>query len=341
LVNIGGKEKDWFVPAETCSIDTNRIGNAPSGTFDVAAQKVMSRNSALTAEARALIISRQAYRPLGVEQIAPLLKAFGIELGSELLPIRGRVLAPPIVAYPSGNPIISNGAWSNRDSRFSHSVDIENCAVLVINTDSPGDFSDPPDTGFTNALVALRTACLARGMRMRPDVLPRSAFMRMELQDLNAMGSSTSNRLHTMKQVEDAVKGLIGTRRTPVLFIFLSTHHKRLYSEIKRICDIQIGVPTICVSSANVKQAVIDGASDRSCLFSGLAHKANVKLGGINHRIDGGGLKLLDASMLVGLSVNVCAGQPTVTSIVATPDDTFANYPASIRIQEGKGYVSS
>jgi len=54
---------------------------------------------------------------------------------------------------------------------------------------------------------------------------------------------------------------------------------KDLYSEIKRVGDNVIGIPTQCVQSKLVKQA-------KPQLCANISLKINSKLGGINHVID-------------------------------------------------------
>ena len=80
--------------------------------------------------------------------------------------------------------------------------------------------------------------------------------------------------------------------------------------------------------------------------FSNIALKVNAKLGGVNHRIDGQSLGWLKDAMLVGMDVThpgvgCVKGTPSIAAVVASCDNDFINYPASLRLQEHRKEVST
>ena len=73
-----------------------------------------------------------------------------------------------------------------------------------------------------------------------------------------------------------------------------------------------------------------------------------MKLGGINHNLDMDSMQWLkqEPTMLVGMDVThpgpgSLRGSPSIAAVVASVDDQFAQYPASLKIQESKKEVRS
>jgi eukaryotic translation initiation factor 2C len=72
----------------------------------------------------------------------------------------------------------------------------------------------------------------------------------------------------------------------------------------------------------------------------------NMKLGGVNHLLDQGSMAWLqkDGTMLVGMDVThpgfgTVKGTPSIAAVVASVDNKFGQYPASLRIQQSKKEV--
>jgi hypothetical protein len=71
-----------------------------------------------------------------------------------------------------------------------------------------------------------------------------------------------------------------------------------------------------------------------------------MKMGGINHALDSKSMAWLDAkpTMLVGIDVThpgpgSVKGTPSIAAVVASVDKNYAQYPASMEIQETKKEV--
>jgi len=75
--------------------------------------------------------------------------------------------------------------------------------------------------------------------------------------------------------------------------------------------------------------------------FSNVCLKVNAKLGGVNHTLDQQSMKWLTEkkTMLVGIDVTHPSptskkGAPSIAAVVASIDDNFAQFPASLRLQQ-------
>ena len=65
-------------------------------------------------------------------------------------------------------------------------------------------------------------------------------------------------------------------RKLDIVMVILSTDDKIIYQVLKHLCDVNLGVATVCVHSSKLKQ----GNSQYH------ANVVNVKLGGVNHTLD-------------------------------------------------------
>jgi len=81
----------------------------------------------------------------------------------------------------------------------------------------------------------------------------------------------------------------------------------------------------------------------RDQYLSNIALKLNTKLGGVNHLLDDASMQWLrkKKTMMVGIDVTHPSplskeGSPSIAAVVANVDDTFAQFPAALRIQKSK-----
>jgi len=141
-------------------------------------------------------------------------------------------------------------------------------------------------------------------------------------------------RSAAIEAIEKSIRGFGGKPRL-VMFI-LSNSDKNIYNGIKYLCDIKLDIHCVCVQAAKIKRE-----KGQPQYFANVALKFNAKLGGINHGLHPSNLKWLTDkdTMVVGMDVThpgpgSSKGAPSIAAIVASVDNRFAQYPASLRIQE-------
>jgi len=122
------------------------------------------------------------------------------------------------------------------------------------------------------------------------------------------------------------------------MLVILSRRDNYIYPGIKRICDVELGIHTIHMLSNKVLANSNFWNQDQ--YFSNVALKLNMKLGGINHKLDDRSLQWLTMTntMLVGMDVThpgpgSIQGTPSIAAVVASVDGNFAQFPASLRCQ--------
>lgn len=118
--------------------------------------------------------------------------------------------------------------------------------------------------------------------------------------------------------------------------VILSNSDNHVYSGLKWLCDVVIDVATICVQAGKIR---VGGPQ----YYANVAMKFNIKLGGVNHTLDKTSLTWLreKPTMLVGIDVThpglgAVKGTPSIAAVVGNVDDNFAQFPASMRMQESK-----
>lgn len=138
-------------------------------------------------------------------------------------------------------------------------------------------------------------------------------------------------------KIEGILKRATGLKQR-LMIVILTSPSSSIYNHVKRAGDVRLGVHTICMQWSKV---VTDRGTEQ--LFTNIAHKINLKLGGINHTLDGKQLGILseDKTMVVGIDVThpspgSNSNAPSVASMVASIDKKLAQWPADIRIQEAR-----
>ena len=120
---------------------------------------------------------------------------------------------------------------------------------------------------------------------------------------------------------------------TQFLLIVLAQRDTDLYSMIKYRGDYHYGIPNVCV----VNQTKKFGSQDlNNSYFANVALKINAKMGGLNQAST---MRLFTkTTMVVSIDVTHPAPgsvdkTPSIAAVVASIDDQYAQYPASIMAQ--------
>ena len=113
--------------------------------------------------------------------------------------------------------------------------------------------------------------------------------------------------------------------------VVLPGNDKKLYSEVKRVGDSVIGIPTQCVQVKFVQQA-------KPQVCANILLKINAKLGGTNHVIDDSFKPAISKDTIVfGADVTHPSptenGIPSIAAVVASMDYHASKYHARARVQ--------
>ncbi|KAG7095760.1 hypothetical protein E1B28_006465 [Marasmius oreades] len=328
LVDVGG-QKSNLLPPEVCEILPNQpfkgklLEEQTASMITVAAKPPNVNGTAIVGKGLDLL----GYHG-GPDK--PVMNAFNISIGSQMAVVPGRILPPPGIQYGQGKPQVDDRAsWNLRNVKFFKGATLTNWAVLLIRDGNGRDeFQGTADPSLKQTIDGFAGMCKTSGMKV-PDM--PFALLEAHL---------------PRKDPRDPIRGLaIGAIRTAImslkkrpsfLLVILSNGDKNIYSGLKHLCDSHLDVPTVCVHSAKIRKE-----KGQPQYFANVALKVNMKLGGVNHALDPRSMSWLKQAptMLVGIDVThpspgSVKGTPSIAAVVASVDANFAQFPASMELQE-------
>lgn len=287
LVDLGTKEKPNYVPAELCQILPDQPFRGKLSDNHTAEMIKYACNPPAD-NARSIV--RQGLAALGLSG-APnqALNAFGVSVSSEMAVVPARVLPPPQLLYSqskSADLKVDRASWNLQDRRFFKGQRLSNWAAFLIIA-SPRDFANPQDPALAALLESFKASCSACGMTVDRPVTIRGVNISAEQNDNNALHTKLLGSLSKMKDLN-------------FLLIILSNGDKRVYAAIRRICDVELGIPATCAQSSKIRNE-----RGQMQYMANVALKINAKLGGVNHALDRNSSRWLSGAvtMLVGMDV--------------------------------------
>ena len=233
---------------------------------------------------------------LGFRDSNPVLNSFGVSVGTEMVVVPGRVLDKPKLTYSSSASaaIDDRASWNLRGVRFAVGARLDKWAVLVIQDGGRDDFRDAKDPALRKITDGFRSMCIKSGMQVRP--LEERAYAQVRL----PRQGNDRFRDDAIEEIERVLKELIRQTAPELVLVMLSNDDKAIYNGLKWLCDVKLDLATVCMQSGKVR-------NDRGQpqYFANVALKVNMKLGGINHKLDANsGTWLKSAStMIMGMDV--------------------------------------
>ncbi|KAF9530114.1 argonaute-like protein [Crepidotus variabilis] len=334
VVNVGNLKKPNWIPAELCLIEGDVPYRAKLDDKETAAMiKVACNKPRINAEH----IVNRGFPSLGLSPAQPPLSGFDIGVDTKMVDIPGRELLPPKLSYGVGVPRVANGSWNILDVKFHRAAQIANWWVLVV--------QDKPRTTFENGPKDPRLPALIQGFANKlrkcgialpgsmPNLLPPAQLLPPHRdperkQSLEIIRSLLRTQLATAKGVKPSF-----------ILVLLENRDNYIYPGIKRIGDVEMGLQTIHMQLGKA----LGDERKQDQYFSNVALKVNTKLGGMNHFLDANHMKWLTdkKTMMIGIDVTHPGpgsreGTPSIAAVVASIDDKFVQFPASLSIQETK-----
>jgi eukaryotic translation initiation factor 2C len=335
LVDVGGAKSN-LLPPEVCEI-------LPGQPFR---GKLTDEHTAnmITAACKPPNINAQAIvgsglNELGYRQGAAPLGEFGITIGNQMAVVPGRILPCPGIRYGHGTPKIDERAsWNLRDVKFATAARVHNWAVLVIQDGNRDEFQGASDPELKNVVRGFANMCRTNGMTV-DNAEPQYRDIR-----LPAKHHSDPTRDKAIAAIRGAL--MTFSPKPTLVMVMLSNGDKHVYSGLKHLCDSYLDVATVCVHSSKIRRE-----KGQLQYFANVALKVNMKMGGVNHALDPRSMSWLQQlpTMLVGMDVThpgpgSSKGTPSIAAVVASVDSNYAQYPASMEIQQSKkevrGFVS-
>ncbi|GJE99952.1 Piwi-domain-containing protein [Phanerochaete sordida] len=326
---ISIKKKDGFelIPPELCEI----LPNQPyRGELPQNATRAMIEAACKPPAFNANMIVNRGFDLLGLRGgDTSVLTNFGIDVDPNMAAVPSRVLPPPRVTYKSGQPRVRDGGWNLVGVEFHSGADMSDWAVLLV--DEGSQFRGPQDPQLAAFLTAFADVCRASGLTVTggPSLI-------MQTKRLPPAGRDAGRRRGLALIREELAAKLTPGRPPRVVLVLLSSAD--VYPGLKRLCDMELGVPTVCMLLAKAREPF-----RQAQYFANVALKVNVKLGGTNHLLAPQSMRWLreKKTMLVGIDVThpspqSLKGTPSIVAVVASVDDDFVQFPAGLALQRNR-----
>ena len=263
----------------------------------------------------------------------PLLKNSGISIDNEMTVVPARILPVPRLTYlEQGREGIraSDASWRLMNIKFYKGARLDRWAVLVIKDGPRSGPGYPNDVSVETTVGRFVAECKNLGIHVGSE---EPTYLNVTLPRPNRNDPSRSNAI---QEIRKTIRGL---RQIPeLLFVVLPNTSTEIYAGLKRLCDVELDVHTVCVQWNQLRKA-------QERYFANVALKVNMKLGGVNHILErntpSSKWLLERPTMIVGMDVTHSSPgsqqyTPSVAAVVASVDDCFAQFPVSLEIQKSR-----
>lgn len=276
-------------------------------------------------------IVNNGLKELGFLGESSFLTAFGINIESRMTVVPGRILRAPGIRYGGqGQPAIDDRAsWNLKKLRFFSGAKLDNWAVLLVKDGNKEEFTGINDPLLLSTVEKFADMCIRCGMKVARKK-PRD-FIATQVP---CKDRSDPLRTRAILAIRACLEGL--RSKPELLLVILSNGDKHIYAGIKHLCDLYLDVATVCVHAGKIRR-------EKAQYFANVALKVNMKMGGTNHQLDTNNMRwlLTMPTMLVGIDVThpghgSVKGTPSFAAVVASIDDRFGQYLASMAIQKTK-----
>ncbi|KAJ7866976.1 argonaute-like protein [Mycena olivaceomarginata] len=251
-------------------------------------------------------------------------RQFGVTVATSMLSTVARVLDPPMLKYrsisdPRENLIEQprNGAWNMTGKHFYKPAKIETWTFV-----SYVPVNQFPHTTATQMIQRLVGGCRDAGIEL---VSGEPAVKEYILPD------------DVLEQLDGVARRCIAkTGCSPSLLVVVLPNRGSgtTYTRIKHWGDIKTGIPTQCIKLLNALNEKLE-------LWTNIAHKINMKLGGINVVVDQPGLTVPGGIPLLGdiKNATVIMGglrNPSYSAVVSSVDAHASKYVEQSHLQKEK-----
>lgn len=332
LVDVGAA-KENLLPAEVCQILPGQPFRGKL-TDEHTAQMILHACKPPNVNARTIV--GPGHDLLGFAADAAPLPGFGIKINGQMAVVPGRILAPPRVMYSQrAQDVDDRAGWNLRGVKFSRGAVLDKWAVLLVRDGNQrAEFGGLDDPELKATVAGFSKMLQTSGMTVRGQprfveaLLPRKSV-------------DDPTRKAAINEIRNAIVKNFQPKTVDLFLVLLSNGDKHVYAGVKHLCDVFLDVHTVCAHQEKIKK-------ERGQLqyFANVALKVNMKLGGVNHGLDPASMAWLNQqpTMLVGMDVThpgpgSLKGTPSIAAVVASVDEQYAQYPASLRIQETKKEV--
>lgn len=282
-----GGQKTNYLPAEVCEILPDQpfrgklTDEHTASMITVACQPPNVNGEAIV---------NQGLNHLGLRVAGPELQSFGVSIGPDMAVVPGRILPKPGIKYLSSQAAIDDKAsWNLKGVKFAVGSRLDKWTVLVIKDNTRDEFAGSTDADLHQVISGFRNMCITSGMQVPTN--PTYTTAQLPPKDI-----SDPMRRAAIEAIRSAL--LTVKPKPTLLFVMLANTDKAIYEGLKHLCDVYLDVATVCVQSSKIRKS-------NPQYFANVALKVNMKMGGVNHKLDPNSSRWLNSAptMIVGMDV--------------------------------------
>lgn len=265
--------------------------------------------------------------------------AFGMSVGTSLLRVPARYLAPPALHYGRNVALknIKEASWNLHGLQFfAPSTGLQKVMILDLHLLHPWRGTKPDLRGLRPQLTReLRTLGLNKVV-----VTTAENAEQLVTQDVSLERLPDEKRLIEYLQHE-------GDQSSAMTLVVLPQKSYDTYAQVKRAADLQVGRHVVCAVSDKMDHKREGSISPQ--YLANVAMKINLKGAGINHAVEPSHLaSILQATtqsstkdcqtIIIGADVahptgSARPGCPSIAAVVGSTDANYLHYPGSMRLQ--------
>ncbi|XP_064479778.1 protein argonaute-2-like [Ornithodoros turicata] len=301
-VQSGSPSHPVFLPLEVCEIVE---GQHCKKKLDENQTSEMIKRTAQPPSKRFNDI-RQCVKDL-VSSNEPYLKEFDIKISTDLTQLKGRVLDPPTLVFENSSVTKPReGTWELRGKHFYKAASVSRWIVLNLSR-----FTKKHD--IDNLVMMLVRVGQELGMKFE---MPA---------DIVAADAHRKQITNIFTDVMRTYSGL------EIVLVVLAKNSN--YSEIKQVCETELGLRTQCIMDNNVIKKC------NAALVTNICQKINAKMGGTNNSLLAQEKPYIFQKpvIIIGADVNHPAPgdklRPSIAACVGSLDSIPSKFYATIRVQ--------
>ncbi|KAI9179859.1 Protein argonaute-2 [Blastocladiella emersonii ATCC 22665] len=329
---VGTPQRQTYLPMEVAVIDAGQkyrgklSEDQTSNVIKIAAKKPLERMAQL----------KQLISTTANLASDPYLQAFGVKVAPELMSVQGRFLSTPKLQIGGNKMTVPrDGSWNFANARVAAGARISSIGVL--------SFADPrylPEERVEEKMDALFNMCEKMGLVFNPNKKTKTTYpIRSARTGRGGFGPEAIKT--ALFEIYNETEATFG-QRPDIIVVILPRKETALYAEIKRVGDIELGVPTQCLVQAKIERA-------NEQYWANVVLKVNVKVLGAGAAVPATTNFSLAQSKYIGAGESVMlvgadvshpspgAGHASIASMVATMDPKCAGrYSAEVRAQPSR-----
>ncbi|GLC73149.1 Protein argonaute-3 [Pleodorina starrii] len=374
-VNVGRHEQPTYVPIERCTLsaDQRRMKLDARQSAEMISLAKEDPRAKQQACAGKVGLVAETLEDQGTDQL------WGLSVGRDMLHVQGRVLPPPVLEYGRGEAynVGASGSWNVSGLKFKEPGTIKSWAVAVLLMEQ--EVVDHNQEGSIHAyLDEQRRMMQDCGMQLpstAPPVVYQMPSAGADEQQMLRGGNYGGRQQQqwqpqqqqqqqrqpkgiedTMNKAVKAAERLYGAQ-PDILLVVLPEKLVDEYKEVKRVSDIELGIPSQVVAGNKAKVGPIGQFNSRAGgpqYWANVALKINTKVGGVNSTLLGNEshLPVLGGPsarpfMVMGADVShpTVLGRtaeiraPSVAAVVASTDRTLGRWATRVLLQPGRQEV--